>query len=255
MLQALVATRIDAFAGVGLPALYTISQKAPDAFSIFMTHSSIATDASNYLLVRNDSSFRVPADLKGKTIGTYPGTTLLAYARIIFSRYLDPDNDLIIEQISPTIQMEALVSGRVDALFTLDPIATMIMQKGLATPLVVAPMNQYIMEPMPGTSFGVSMDLATNRPHTSGKIRLVLEYATNLVAANPLAAKDSIVNCTKLDRALIDAMPTPKYQKLEGLPLEDLQKLSDILLEAAVLVKPVMVESLIYKAPAQQVPQ
>ena len=71
------------------------------------------------LIVRDDSGIKSIPDLAHKRIGILPTRAYEVWMRtILLKNNVDP-NDVVIQQVAPALQPEALISGSIQALFTM----------------------------------------------------------------------------------------------------------------------------------------
>tara|TARA_R110002072_G_scaffold7503_2_gene40945 strand:+ start:739271 stop:740287 length:1017 start_codon:yes stop_codon:yes gene_type:complete len=135
-------------------------------------------------------------DLKGKRIGILPTIAYKAWIEeILRKNNLDPEKDVIIQQIAPAQQAQALKNGAVDALFTNDPAATSAIELGVAELVsqeVESP--KYIQEPFVFGSFNVDKEWADNNQDLYKRLVLSLDEAVTFVNNNPNKAKAHMKN-------------------------------------------------------------
>lgn len=162
----LVAGRTDIQGGVGLSTLYSSWLRRPGSFRLYATGYEDDENYTSSLLVPVDSPIQQPGDLVGRVVGTYSGLTQVVNLRLVLDDFLDPETDITISQVDPSLQLKALQSGQFDALFTIDPYTTMALSQGLARSLIVNPRVKYIMRPFPTFANPVSANLVENSPDT-----------------------------------------------------------------------------------------
>src|SRR3972149_6635849 len=113
------------------PVIFSIEQNSPGQFKIYIINAITDAAFPDYILVKKVSKINSLLDLKGKKIGTYPGSTILTYTKVILKHFFDPDEDISIIQLKPELQLQALEAGQVDAIFTLEPIASLGIVRGV----------------------------------------------------------------------------------------------------------------------------
>jgi len=239
MAEALLSGHIDAITSCSLEVVLAIEQNVPGELRVFMVQANTKTRYIDYILVKIDSPISDMADLKGKKIGTFPGSTILTYTKIILRKLaIDPEKDVTIVQLSPQIQIEALSSGQVDALFTLEPIGTVALKEGVAKPLLKGPLY-YIMDPLPGGAYAFSAKFVKKNPKLARKIMRAMYKAVDYIRANETQAKMLLPNWTPVSEDLALEINVIPYWKLEEVDREAVQKLSDLLYREKNLFKKV----------------
>ena len=104
----------------------------------------------SFILVKKGSKIKELKDLKGKTIGVFPGNILSRVStKLLLKDLMDIDRDIKFQDVGPQVQGQAIESGQIDAMFCLEPFATITMEKGNADILHVAPQLS-IFEPLAG---------------------------------------------------------------------------------------------------------
>lgn len=237
MAEALLSGRIDVMTSSSLEVVLAIEQNAPQQQRIFMVQANTKSKYMDYILVKKDSPMSEMIDLKGKKIGTFPGSTILTYTKIIISKFgIDPEKEIKIIQLSPQIQIEALASGQVDALFTLEPIGTIAIEKGVAKPLVIGPLY-YIMDPLPGGAYAFSSGFVKKNPRLVSKIIKAMNMAVDYIRTNETEAKKALPKWTAVTEELALKINVIPYWKLEEINKEAVQKLADLLYREKNLIK------------------
>lgn len=75
-LEALIADRIDATAIVALEAALALEANTPDQFRIIEMTAATADTKVHSFVVKTNSPIKTLADLKGKKVGTFPGSQI-----------------------------------------------------------------------------------------------------------------------------------------------------------------------------------
>ena len=114
---------------VGWTGSFVLRSKGYDVVNIY----SFALN-NNVVLVKTDSPIKGIADLRGRRLGLYGGPAGLSTAtlKIIAKKYygLDLEKDSKIHYGAPAAQAGLLEKGDLDAVLSLDPIATSLMSRG-----------------------------------------------------------------------------------------------------------------------------
>ncbi len=177
LMEALLAGRVDVISSSGGDVVFNAEIGAPGSLKVFMITAATASIPVDTLLVRPDSPIASLADLEGKTVGTFAGATFVSYLKVALRQFLDPERDITIQQLIPTLQLQALASGSVDALYTLEPFGTLAVQQGIGTVLARGLINEYIVDPFAGGFYCVSEAFRTDYPDATRRLREALEAA------------------------------------------------------------------------------
>lgn len=244
MAEALMSGQIDAMTSSSLVVLFAIEQNVPQQLRIFMIQANTKSKYMDYILVKKDSPILDITDLKGKKIGAFPGSTILTYTKIILRKLgIDPEKEIKIIQLSPQIQIEALASGQVDALFTLEPIGTVALDKGIAKALVIGPLY-YIMDPLPGGAYALSAKFMIENPKLARKIIKAMYKAVDYIRTNETEAKKLLPKWTAVSEDLALKINVIPYWKLNEINKEAVQKLADLLYQEENLIEKIDTEKM-----------
>jgi ABC-type nitrate/sulfonate/bicarbonate transport system substrate-binding protein len=191
-LEALAAGRVDALAPVALEAALALEVTSPGEFRIVEMTAATAETRVHRILVRTDSTVQSLADLRGKNFGTFPGSQMTVFLKLILGRYFDAEQDLTITQLRPNLQPQALLTGQVDALFCLEPTCSQLEQAGDARAISVNPLYKFILQPFPTAVGIVSARFAQQSPETVRDIQAALVEAHALVRTAPERARSTL---------------------------------------------------------------
>lgn len=242
--EALVGGRIDVITSASLEVVFTIEQTAPGQLRIFMVQANTKDRYIDYILVNKDSPIDSVQKLKGKKIGAFPGSTILTYTKIILSRLgLNPEKDVQIVQLPPSSQIDALVSGKVDAIFALEPIGTTALSKSLARSLLTGPLY-YIMDPLPGGAYALSSAFTKKNPGLAKKVVRAMDKAVEFIRTHEVEAKKLLPKWTEIPGEFADKINVIPYWKLSEIDKPAVQRLADLLYENGILTKKIETERL-----------
>lgn len=250
VLEALVAGRIDAAAPVALEAALTLEANTPGQFQILEMTAATAQTKVHRIEVKPDSPIKVLGDLRGKKIGTFPGSQMLVFLKLILGRYFDADKELQIVQLSPPLQPQALESGQVDALFCLEPTCTQLESHGLARAISVNPLYEFIQQPFPTAAGVVSTRLAKERPDVIEKLVRGLNLAHEYLKTNPKEGALTVSKYAPLDAALAPQISLYDYWSIDAIDRDSVQRLADLYADKGILTKRIPTASL-YATPVR----
>src|SRR3989344_1857495 len=82
---------------------------------------NIAEHKETKAIARKDRGIKTPGDLRGKKIGTLPGTNSDYFMFVFLDSYGIKPKDIQIISMPPTEMVSALVNGDIDAFFAWEP--------------------------------------------------------------------------------------------------------------------------------------
>jgi len=206
--------------------------KNPGKANIFMIAGGDKIIPNDTLIVKMNSGIKSINDLKGKKLGIFPGLQTKTISKYILEQNgLVADKDVQVIELAPSLQIQALGSGQVDALYTVEPLVTVAKQKGLGTELIHAFTAEYISDPFYGVASLVNTNFAKNNPETVAKFIEVINRSTKEIEQNPESARQYLLGYTQVDKTLVSFVPILKFKLVNNLSPQDMasaQKLLDI---------------------------
>ncbi len=118
-----------------------------------LLRATVAHPDGRYLLTVTEGLYRIvarrsrgiatEADLKGKRIGTYPGTSAAFYLHKALQRAKLTEKDVTIVPLSPQASADALIAGAIDAMATWEPHSERALRTLGDEAVMIAPPNMY----------------------------------------------------------------------------------------------------------------
>jgi NitT/TauT family transport system substrate-binding protein len=203
------------------------------------------------LIVKKDNSpIKSIKDLRGKRIGILPTRAYEVWLqKILVANGIDP-SEVIIQQISPPLQADALNSGTVDALFTNDPAATITVSRGIGIPLTEEPLVPSVTgyNPFYFGSFNVTEKFANENPEKVKKIAKALDEAIRYISANPDSARILMTGyLPEPQQKFVSDFPNSFFRTTNEVSNTDLKNMADYYLKEKVLPTEIKVDGLQYK--------
>lgn len=243
MMQALALGQIDATPAGSIEVVAAMEEKAPDTANAYLT--LVFTKDSPYytVLVPKDSPIQSFAGLKGKKVGTNPGSTAKLWLQFCLKQVTDPATVQIVP-LQHQLQLQALSAGEIDALYTGDPLVTIAQVKGIGRVLVRGPENQYMFDPM-ATGVGVLSSRFTKaKPETARRFIAAMNEVTDFMRTNEKEARAVIAKRAKLDAEVADRMDLLHYWKLSETQFPLVQKYLDYLRNEGILKTQIRAEDI-----------
>ncbi len=232
--DALLAGRIDATSIAALSVWMAIEQRSPETLKIFlMTYASDKTTVHR-ILAKNNTGIKTLSDLDGKTIGTFPGLQMKVFTNLILEKYFNTDN-LQLVQLSPPLQKDALASGRIDALFCLEPVGTISEEAGIGTPIVINPLYEHILKPFPTAASVVSAKFAQEKPEVTERYIKTIHRAIEYISENPSEARLLLPKYTSIKENICQKVGIYDFWTVENIDTAAVQQLADIYAQYEIL--------------------
>lgn len=234
IIDALLQDNIDFSSTSGALGIAGVADfKNPGKIKIYAASGGDLNNPNEILLVTPDSNITSIGDLKGKKLGILGGSIQWrTIARHMLSKNgLEMDKDVIVVELAPSLQVQALASKQIDALLALEPIATIAKENGVGKELISAPVERIIANPFyPGAGL-VRTKFAEENPATTSKVMEIIRRSIKEIDENPDNARQYLKVYTPLTDNIITKVPLAKIRMCEDLTqndVESIQKFYDI---------------------------
>ncbi len=245
-IEALTTDRIDATSVVGLSNLFAVEQNVSGTFKIFEMTYAGENSQIHKIIAKNGSGIVSLSDLKGKTIGTFPGSQMKAFTKLVLAGYLDPEKEITIVPLSPPNQKEALASGRVDALFTLEPQGTQVEELGIGTVIYSNPLYDLVLKPFPTAASVISTRFVDEHPKEAAKLVRAFYRAFEYLENHPEESKLIMAEYLELEPEVALKVGVYKHWRVDQIDTVSVNALSDLYVENDVLEKKVNISTMLY---------
>lgn len=238
MMDALVSGKIDIGGFCALPITFgaMARSKTPLLFLGGMYEND--EHPISILIVNDSTKIRSIKDLEGKRIGILPTRAYEVWLQqILISNDIDPNN-VIIRQVAPNLQADAISSGSVDALFTNDPAATITLSLGLGVPFSSEALVPKFsgLNPFYFGSFNIRKDYAEAHPDIVKNIAIALDKAMDYINQNPDEAKLAMKKyLPEPHQKFVVNFPNALYKTCNAVSNKDLESIKNYYLNLQVL--------------------
>ena len=217
IVDALVAGRIDVFAGSSVIGLWMVEQNLPGTFKIFVVYAPLGQkDVTFVLMVAKDSPLKEVKDLKGKRVATFPGIASLALAKAALRPYFDPDKEVTLIEIPPGNIVQALAAGQIDAYFAPEPVGMMAEAKGVGRHLVKHPLKALnLQNRWPGGVFAFNSKFLKEKPVLAKKAKAALYKGIDFIHTNEGEARKLLIKYANLPEPFAMKIPWEPWIKVE----------------------------------------
>lgn len=196
-------------------------------------------EVNESLLAPSDSAIRSFADLKGKTMGHLPGIQWKTISRHIIKKHgLDPDTDVVLQDLAVPMWTQALMGKSVDAVLALEPVASMATANENIKLIVENPTSLFIADPFWAGASVVTTKFLNERPEIAKATIRVIDEATRMVQADfkkwaPLLAKYTAVPESAIP--VVGPVYWRTHTQIADVDLDAYQGFADIFAEAGVI--------------------
>lgn len=206
------AGRIEAGGYVAFPILFGPGAPPPKV-RVFTAVVEDATHPLSYLLVKKGSGLRGIPALRGRRIGILPTAAYRRWLEAILQHDGLRPEEVSIVPLAPSLEVDALTGGGVDALFTGDPMATAALARGLAEPATeVADVPRVLGAPFLFGTFAVTEDFAKKNPAQARALADALDEAITMIAADPAVGTAAMKPYVReSERPFVDRYPATRY--------------------------------------------
>lgn len=234
-------------AGISAVADY----KNPGKLKLYALSGGTKLSTGEMLLIPTNSSITKISELKGKKLGIIGGSIQWK----ILAKYmlevngLKADEEVTLVEIPIGTHVTAIASNQVDALFTIAPATTIILNKGIGKVLLDGPMETELSDPFyPGAGI-VSTKFAKENPKTTAKVIEIIKRATKEIEQNEKESRKYLLNYTPLNEELAELVPVALIKTCDEFTSEDtiaLQKFYDLFKKYSVVEKDINAKNIFY---------
>ena len=235
VVNALLAGELDFVAVAPCLSVFAAEEKSKDSlFKVYYYNTDSLEHPISFLLVKKGSEIKRLEDLKGKKIGVFPGNILSrTSAQLLLKDIMDVKRDITFVDVGPQIQAQAIESGMVDAMFSLEPYATLSLEQGVAEILYVAPQLS-IMDNVPGACGFSSAKFVSERLKVASKMRIALDKSVDYIRKNEMESKKVFAKYTPLTEDIALKVRQPEFVKSTEINGGALQKEYDVMLREGI---------------------
>lgn len=248
MMQSLVAGNLQTAGYTALPITETAMLRGKT--DLYFTTSMLEDQNHriSYLIIPKNASQNFSyADLKNKKIGILPTVAYKVWLEQLLQNKGVDVKSVQIVQLDPTLEANALQSKQVDALFTNDPVATTVLQKGIGRLISnEVELLRIFGEPFVFGSFNIRKDFADKNPAITRKLITALDKAVDFINNNPTEAKQILKNyLADAQKPFVDAYPDALYQTSAQVSPQTFQQITNQYHQLGIIDGDLQVENLV----------
>lgn len=246
LVDGLIAKNLDCFIEASAVPVLAVELQSPGKMKVFSVSEITSQAPFDALLVKDASPIKSIADLAGKKVGVFPGSTA---SRLLKKHLSDKGVDIsamTFIPITPPNMLAALAEGSIDALHAYEPTTAIALSKG-GVRQISGSVYAEMLSPNPQGVAAVSMAFLQEHPKAAKKVIRALERGMVFMKEHDAEARKILVSRMKLSE---DAAKRCVF--LYMLPHSDirpeiLQKYADMLTELQELGGHVDVQSILYR--------
>ena len=227
--DALIGGHIDAaLGGVNIPLILNIEDKHPGELIAFSVVNETLSAPIASLLVRSSSTISSIADLRGKKIGAFQGSTAQYLYTKTVSKFFDPKQAELV-QMNPELELGALDTGQVDAIIVLEPLATIGQSQHIARVLESGLFNKFILPNFPNAASVMSTRFRQEHPTEAKALIEATAETIDFINSHPKETKEAIVKFLPFEAGIIENIHIPYFIKQTDIKVETIQEEADLL--------------------------
>lgn len=213
LVEAVVAGRADCSAPGASVGLATIAEaRAPGSLRLsgLQGASNSLNRVADGLITLRQAPIARLEDLRGRSLGHLPGASWRTVARHMVRRVgLDPDRDLRFAELAGPLHVEALTSGTVEAVLSVEPVVSLAVASGTAKRVLANLAAGAIADPFFAGASLVGAGFVRQRSDVAHRVIGVLDEATSLLEADFDHYRPLLVHCAGVGPAEAGLVPQP----------------------------------------------
>jgi NitT/TauT family transport system substrate-binding protein len=247
--EALITKRVDFTTVVALSVLQSLEVASPGRLKIYQINYIPKSDPNDYLIVKKGPPIKKIEDLKGKKIALFPGSNFNVWAKLIFGDHFGFGKDMETISMPPPLHVQGLAAGSVDAIYCLEPTATIALAKGIGEVLDVGLVCKYIFDPFPVTGNAVLSEFVEKNPKTTKAFCEAMYEAMQIVHDDPGVHRQYLTKYCKIPEGIAAKVKLGHGKPSKEIDVDVLQKTVDLYMKEGLLTKSVDMRKMLLYPP------
>jgi len=246
LVDGLIAKNLDCFIEASAVPVLAVELQSPGKLKVFSVSEITPQAPFDALLVKTESPIKGLADLAGKKVGVFPGSTA---TRLLKKHLSDKGVDVSETTFIPIPaqnMLAALVGGSIDALHAYEPTTAIALTKGGVRQLYGSVYAE-MLSPNPQGVAAVNMVFLREHPKTAKKVIRALERGMAFMKENDAETRKILVSRMKLSEDAAKRCIFLYMLPHSEIRSEILQKYADMLTELQELGGRVEVQNVLYR--------
>ncbi len=248
IVDALLTGKIDMSGIIAYQPLLSVEAQTQGRFKIFSANQETATGYIDLLVVRNGLSYAGLADLAGLTVGINPGSSTRAIVTTMLKKVPGLVDQVTLVEIPGANQVAALQANQVQALFTLEPFATIAASSGAGFIAERSPFSKYVLDNFTLGAAAFSAGYAQKNPTQVKAAVAAFDQGIDFLRTSPDAARAFLPKYTPVTQAVAAQVALGNVVKEKDIDVKSMQDLADIYTKAGELPATVTVRSMLLSA-------
>jgi NitT/TauT family transport system substrate-binding protein len=187
--DALIRGDVDITPEVSILPFVNAEAIDPGKLKIFSV-TDLSLDAPfDSIVVKSDSNIKTLADLKGKKIGVFSGTTATNMLKLFFKEKGIDASGIQFVQLPPAEQLSALSAGSIDALHAYEPTVSIALADGKMRKIYTSVYAEQVDHSPLGGGF-LTTKFITEHPEEAKKVVAALDKAYDFIRTNDKEARE-----------------------------------------------------------------
>jgi NitT/TauT family transport system substrate-binding protein len=250
--DALVKGEIDASDVIGSAVVLKDATKNPGSIKAFLVAAAGPQSNIHQLVVTPASGIQSYKDLAGKRLGLFPGTQMRVYTQLFLGKFLTPAQlaSIKLVPLTPPQQVQAFKEDQIEAVLTLEPTGTELVEKHGARRIGSNVLFENISKPTPFvTSFGViRSDWAQKNPAAAAALIDAYREVAKYISTKPEESKAIMARALNLDPALAAKTSIYDYKVVPDVDVPAVDYTIDLMLKEKALDQDIEAQNLLYAA-------
>jgi ABC-type nitrate/sulfonate/bicarbonate transport system substrate-binding protein len=200
--EALVRKELDYVPFLSTVVVMTGEAVSPGNVKLVSVSDVSLENQFDALMVKKDSKIASLADLKGKKIGVFPGTTGMNFLKEYFKTKSVDYTGTEFVQLPPPNQLQALESGAIDALFSYEPNYTIGVEKFGFKKVVPESIFASQINHAAFGGYWFSTSFAAEHPSLADKVVKAMDEGNDVLTSDPTLARSVAKTIYILDDAV-----------------------------------------------------
>ncbi len=225
--DALVRGDIDITPEVSLLPLLSSESIDPGKVKIFSVMDFTSEHPYDSIITKNDSAIGTLADLAGKKIGVFQGTTATNTLKAFFTdQHIDASSVQFV-QLAPAEQLAALASGSIDALYTYEPAVTIALDQGGYKKIYGSVFAAQLNHSPLGAGL-INARFAAEHPAEAGKVVAAFNRSYDFLRTNEQESRSIAATLFQLNSQVRDSVPLVYFRHSNAIDRTLVNRLIDI---------------------------
>lgn len=223
--------QVDALMPFALNAGFDIGAASGKRHKLFglNIYSDQTPHIVDYMVARQGSGIKTLADLRGRKVAGFPGSVTKVFVENILEQNGVKPGEYTYVALAPPEWLAALQSGAVDAASVMEPQASMITSKGVAT-VVVPGFFAKLMPDVPLSGHWLAAQFVESHDASvSTRFAEVYDRAVDYIRTNPDDAKQSYTTHIGIEQSALTSIQLNNWVKSSELQPAKVKPFADLL--------------------------